>query len=259
MLEFRLLGDVAVLADGQPLSLGGTRERSVLALLVLQRSRPIATELLADRLWPDDLPLTAIKTVQVYVSRLRHALGPYADRLSSSPTGYKLAVDDDELDVARFERGLREAREALASGFRDAAVSGFEEILALWSGPALGDLAAERFARREADRLEELRFQALEELFELQIGAGSGRDTIAELRRLTGEQPGRERLWRLPVAAIAPDLARMVRGVRLVLGNSQRRWPWQHPGSRRANNGPWSGGFIGAPLAVTPGSRAPPR
>jgi DNA-binding SARP family transcriptional activator len=204
-LEFRLLGDVAVLADGSPLDLGGARERSVLALLVLGRNRPIPTERLADRLWPADQPLTAIKTVQVYVSRLRHALGAEAARLASAPTGYSLAVADDELDAARFERGLRQAREALASGSRDAALASLEEALARWSGPALGDLAAEQFARREAERLDELRLQALEELFELRIGAGRARDTIAELRRLTGEQPGRERLWRLLMLALYAD------------------------------------------------------
>ena len=118
-LEFRLLGDIAMLADGQPLDLGGTRQRSVLALLLLQRDHPVATELLADRLWPDDQPLAAIKTIQVYVSRIRRALGPHADRLSSSATGYRLAVADDELDAARFERGLRQAREALAGGSAD--------------------------------------------------------------------------------------------------------------------------------------------
>jgi DNA-binding SARP family transcriptional activator len=204
-LEFRLLGDIAVLADGQPLELGGTRQRSVLALLLLQRDRPIATELLVDRLWPDDQPLTAIKTIQVYVSRIRHALGPAADRLTSSATGYRLAVADDELDAARFERGLRQAREALAAGSPDAAVAGLEESLAAWSGSALGDLAGEQFARREADRLEELRLQAFEELFELRIAGGSGRETIGELRRLVGEQPGRERLWRLLMLALYAD------------------------------------------------------
>lgn len=88
----------------------------MLALLVLQRNRPIAAELLADRLWPDDQPLGALKTVQVYVSRLRRSLGTHAHRLTSSPTGYRLAVADDELDAARFERGLRQARETLAAG-----------------------------------------------------------------------------------------------------------------------------------------------
>ena len=204
-LEFRLLGDVAMLADGHPLDLGGTRQRSVLALLILQRDRPIATELLADRLWPDDQPLTAIKTIQVYVSRIRHALGKEADRLSSSATGYRLAVGEDELDAAQFERGLRRAREALASGSGNAAMTGLRESLALWSGPALGDLAGERFARREAGRLEELRLQALEELFELQIGAGIGREAIGELRHVLVDQPGRERLWQLLMVALYAD------------------------------------------------------
>ena len=86
-LEFRLLGEIAVLADGQPLDLGGIRQRSVLALLLLQRDRAISTELLADRLWSDEQPLSAIKTVQVYVSRLRHALGPEAGRLDLHRVG----------------------------------------------------------------------------------------------------------------------------------------------------------------------------
>jgi DNA-binding SARP family transcriptional activator len=204
-LEFRLLGGIAVLADGRPLDLGGTRQRSVFALLVIQRNRAIATELLADRLWPGDQPLSAIKTIQVYVSRIRHALGPNADRLTSSPTGYRLAVGDDELDAARFERSLRQAREALASGSPDTSTAMFERALTLWSGPALADLAGEPFARREAERLEELRIQAIEELSELRIGAGLGRGTIGELRHLLAEQPGRERLWRLLMLALYAD------------------------------------------------------
>jgi len=203
--EFRILGDVAVLAGGKRLDLGGPRQRSVLALLLLQRDRPIATGLLADRLWPDEQPLTAIKTIQVYVSRIRSALGPDAGRLTSASSGYRLAVADDELDAACFERGLRRARESLASGSPDAALVALDETLSLWSGPALGDLAAEQFARREADRLEELRLQAQEELFELRIGAGSGREVIGELRRLLTEQPGRERLWSLLMLALYAD------------------------------------------------------
>ena len=203
-LEVRLLGDVAVLADGHPLDLAGTRQRSVLALLVLNRNRAIATELLADRLWPDEQPLTAIKTIQVYVSRIRHALGPAAGRLTSSATGYSLAVADDELDAARFERGLRQAREALAAGSSETSLATLEAIIGLWSGPALGDLAGEQFARREADRLEELRLQALEELYELRIAAGQARQAIGDLRRLVSEAAR-------PRATVAPAHARAVR------------------------------------------------
>lgn len=207
-LEFRLLGDVAVLADGRPLDVGGARQRSVLALLMLQRNRSVTTEPLADRLWPDDQPLGALKTVQVYVSRLRRSLGSHAHRLTSSPTGYRLTVANDELDAARFEHGLRQAREMLVAGSASAAetaIAILQDALGLWSGPALGALGAERFARREAERLEELRIQACEELFEIQIAAGSGRETIGELRRLLADQPGRERLWRLLMVALYAD------------------------------------------------------
>ncbi len=204
-LEFRLLGDVAVLVDGRPLHLGGTRQRSVITLLLLQRNRPVATASIADRLWPDEQPLTAIKTVQVYVSRLRHILGPEADRITSHSTGYRLTAADDEVDAARFEGGLRLAREAVASGSTDVSVAMLETALAAWSGPALGDLGDEPFARHEALRLDELRLQAIEELYELRIDVGLGRDAITELRRHVGEHPGRERLWGLLMLALYGD------------------------------------------------------
>jgi len=177
----------------------------VLALLLLQRDRAISTALLADKLWPDDQPLSAIKTVQIYVSRLRDSLGAEAGRLSSTASGYRLAVDDDEFDVARFERGLRQARETSASGDQDRARAILEVALAEWSGPALGDIADERFARSEADRLEELRLQAIEELYQARIDLGSGRETIAELRGLVADEPGREPLWRLLMLALYAD------------------------------------------------------
>jgi DNA-binding SARP family transcriptional activator len=204
-LEFRLLGEFSVLADGRRLDLGGPRQRSVLALLLLQRDRVISTASLADKLWPDDQPLSAIKTVQVYISRLRDVLGPEAGRLSSTSSGYRLAVADDEFDVARFERGLRQAREASASGDLDRAHATLEAALAEWSGPALGDLAEERFALSEADRLEELRLQAIEELYQARIDVGTGREAIAELRGLVADEPGRERLWRLLMLALYAD------------------------------------------------------
>ena len=204
-LEFRLLGDVAALADGRAVNLGGTRQRSLFALLLLQRNRPLPTEHLIDRLWPDEPPLTAVKTVQVYVSRLRRALGPHAGRLTSTRNGYQLVVADDELDASRFERGLRLAREAVESAPADTTMARLEDALALWSGSAMSDLVGEPFADREAERLEELRIQAVEELCELRIRSGRAREAIGDLRRLLDHRPERERLWRLLMLALYAD------------------------------------------------------
>src|SRR6185295_17911988 len=92
-----------------------------------------------------------------------------------------------------------------ASGDRDRARSTLEAALAEWSGPALGDMADERFGRSEADRLDELRLQAIEEMYQARIDVGSGREAIAELRGLVADEPGRETLWRLLMLALYAD------------------------------------------------------
>ena len=107
------------------------------------RSRP--------RCWPTNCGLTTTDqeppTVQIYVSRLRDVLGAEAGRLSSTASGYRLAVADHEFDVARFGAAYSQARETSASGDQDRARAILEAALAEWSGPALGDMADERFAR----------------------------------------------------------------------------------------------------------------
>ena len=98
-MEFRVLGVVEALEDGLPFSLGGPKQRSVLAMLVLDANRVVSTDHLVDGLWGDDPPLRAAATLQVYVSNLRKVLEP--DRspraeptvLLTQAPGYVLAVD----------------------------------------------------------------------------------------------------------------------------------------------------------------------
>jgi DNA-binding SARP family transcriptional activator len=73
-LEVRILGTVDALVDGQPLQLGGSKQRAVLAMLALRANRTVSAEELIDGLWEDEPPPTAAKNLQVYVSRLRKAL-----------------------------------------------------------------------------------------------------------------------------------------------------------------------------------------
>src|SRR3954452_4750420 len=109
-MDFRLLGPLEVADDGNPLVLGGVKQRLVLALLLLHANQVVSTDRLLEGLWGEAPPATAAKSIQLYVSRLRRELGEV--RLATPPPGYVLRVEPAELDVARFERLLAEARRA---------------------------------------------------------------------------------------------------------------------------------------------------
>lgn len=193
-LEVRVLGVLAIELDGRPLELGGIRQRSLVTLLVLNRNRAVTADSLADSLWPDEQPPTAIKTVQVYVSRLRRSLEAEKSRLESIGAGYAFRLGDDELDAAKFEDGILRARSEVRAGRLGNARSLLESALRLWHGEPLSDVAEFPFARLEADRLAELLWQAREELFETRLQAGDAKAVLGDLRKAVGEQPNRERL-----------------------------------------------------------------
>jgi DNA-binding SARP family transcriptional activator len=83
-VEFRILGSLEARDGGDALPLGGVRERSLLALLLLNAGELVATDRLVDELWGERPPKTAVKTVQVYISRLRKLLGT-ATIVTSAP------------------------------------------------------------------------------------------------------------------------------------------------------------------------------
>jgi DNA-binding SARP family transcriptional activator len=177
-MEFGILGPLEVVEDGRPLELGGAKHRALLAVLLLHANEVVSTDRLIDALWEDQSPEGGRKTLQVYVSQLRKALGK--DRLLTQAPGYRLRVEPDELDLARFER--------LAASGR------VHEALALWRGPPLSEFAYQRFAQTEIDRLEELRLVCLEGRIEADFAGGRHTALVGELEGLVAEYPLRERL-----------------------------------------------------------------
>jgi DNA-binding SARP family transcriptional activator len=150
--EFGLLGPLEVLVDGKPLRIAASKPRALLALLLLNRNRAVATERLIDELCGDEAPAPETKTLQVYVSQLRKAL--VRERLVTRPPGYEVRVYEGELDTDRFETLAAEAR--VSANPKDAA-AGFREALALWRRPVLREFGSEPFAETAAARLEDLR------------------------------------------------------------------------------------------------------
>jgi predicted ATPase/DNA-binding SARP family transcriptional activator len=155
-------------------------------MLLLRRNELVSTERLIDDLWGERPPPTSTKTVQVYVSQLRKAIGE--GLLETGPDGYVLRVGDGALDLDVFEDLLSRGRA--------------REALALWRGPALAEFRYEEFARDEIGRLEELRLVALEQRLEADLALGADAEVVPELEALVREQPLRENLRRLLMLAL---------------------------------------------------------
>ena len=190
--EFSLLGPLSASLEGTPIALGGPKQRALLAILLLDANHVVSADRLIDALWGDSPPDTAKNTLQVYVSQLRKLLPEGA--LETAPPGYRLAVESDALDLARFERLVEEGRAALAASDASAAAETLAAALALWQGPPLQDLAFEEFAQAEVARLEELRIAALEDRIEADLALGRHGPLVGELEHLIVENPFRERL-----------------------------------------------------------------
>jgi predicted ATPase/DNA-binding SARP family transcriptional activator len=193
-VEFRILGPLEVVADGEPLELGGRKQRALLALLLLHANEIVPAEVLIEELWAGAPPPTATNTLQVYVSQLRKVLAAGNGLLSTHGAGYRLALEPGQLDLHRFEELAASARRAVAAGDAIRAADLFEEALALWRGAPFADLTYEEFAAGEVRRLEELRLAAIEDGIDAELERGAHARVVPELEALVAQHPLRERL-----------------------------------------------------------------
>jgi WD40 repeat protein/DNA-binding SARP family transcriptional activator len=198
MTLFRILGPLEVDAGGGPIPLGGPKQRAVLAHLVLRANQLVPAETLIDQIWAENPPEKVRNVIQTYVSHLRKALGH--DRIESQGPGYRLRLDPFELDAARFDALMRDAKKTLPLD-PNVAVATLEDALALWRGPALADLADQSSLLAEAARLDELRLEAQETRIEGLLAVGAQARAIGELETLVARHPWRESLWGLLMLA----------------------------------------------------------
>jgi class 3 adenylate cyclase len=199
-MDFRILGPLEVRDGDREVRLRGGKQRALLALLLVNANRTLALDRIVDDLWGDDVPETAAKMVQIYVSRLRKVLAEGA--LHTRPPGYALEVEPGELDLHLFEGLVAEGRSALDAGRAEEASRGFQAALALWRGPALAEFASEPFAEAEAARLEERRISALEGRLDADLLLGRHGDLVGELEALIARYPLREGLRRQHMLAL---------------------------------------------------------
>ena len=70
-VEYRILGPLEVAVGGRRMPIGGPKQRTLLAALLLHANRVVSVAQLVDAVWGEAPPGTAVAQVQGYVSALR--------------------------------------------------------------------------------------------------------------------------------------------------------------------------------------------
>ena len=197
-MEFRVLGQLEAWRAGERLPLGSFKQRSLLALLLIDANQAIAADRIIDELWGDDVASDHHNALWVHVSKLRAVLEPDRERragggvLETRPPGYAVNVGTDQLDSTRFERLVQEGRGLLDVDPGVAALV-LGEALGLWRGRPYEDFTYESFAQAEILRLDELRLETVELRIDADLRRGLASELVGELQALVRQHPFRER------------------------------------------------------------------
>jgi DNA-binding SARP family transcriptional activator len=154
VVEVNVLGQLEVVVAGVAVPLRGAKQRALLALLALQRGRPISAERLIDELWGEDKVANPANALQAQIGQLRRTLG--AATVVTSEAGYALAIGPDDLDAARFEQLVAEGRRLSGRGEMALASVRLATALRLCRGEPLSEFAFASFADADRRHLGEL-------------------------------------------------------------------------------------------------------
>lgn len=196
-IEFRVLGRVEVLADGDRLDLGPPRRQTVLGALLWRPNEVVTRDSLTEAVWWRP-PVAAHANLRGYLTGLRRLLdftGEPGPRVQGARGGYRLRVGAGELDLDRFEELAAAGERALGAGRLTVALERFERAGQLWRGRALDGLAYGPGLQAKVARLEERRLTVLEQWAQTLLCLGHYERLSTELRGLVAEWPLRERFW----------------------------------------------------------------
>src|SRR5262245_54981597 len=199
-MRFLVLGPLEVMEEGgDPLPIAGSKERTILACLIARAGRVVSVDDLIEELWGEQPPRAPEKTLISYVSRLRRDLqsrrpaGSSADIISHRADGYSLDLDGQEIDAIRFQQLAEEGHRLLDADRLTEADPVLEAALGLWRGDAYQGYRYTAFGATEADRLDELRRTAAEDLIESRLAGSDPGQLVPELEAMVREEPLRER------------------------------------------------------------------
>ena len=194
-VEFRILGPLEVTAGADHVEVSGTRQRVVLATLLLNANQTVSTSRLLEAVYGEDLPLTSRSQVQISVSALRRMFSASCGTpvIETRGTGYVIAATAAQLDYARFTELTARARACRDEDQLEQAAAHYRSALRLWRGHALDGIES-RLVQEAANRLDEQRVTVAEDRISLELLLGRHDETLGELTELIAAHPLRERL-----------------------------------------------------------------
>lgn len=158
-LEIRLLGQIEVRCDGQPLDFPTQKVKELFAYLVIHRDHAHPRTFLASLLWPEADEEHGRANLRKALSLLRGMLGSNGTRwliCSGGAVRFNSRADDLWLDLEEFER-------LIADGVKHKNTESFEQAIALYRGSSFTDIY-EDWALAESERIQSLYLDALEQL-----------------------------------------------------------------------------------------------
>lgn len=199
LMSFTVLGPVRGAQGVTELNLGPARQRAVLALLLLRSGGTVTIPEIIDGVWGEDVPASGVGLVHVYLSRLRRALG--SGLICRSVGGYRLQLDERQLDLWAFGRAAAEAERRGRAGDLEGSAIAWREGLALWRGAPLAGVTGP-FAELHRQRLAELHLASLEDCWNVELALGRHRQIVSDLSMAVQEHPLRERFVGLLMIAL---------------------------------------------------------
>ena len=195
-LQIHVLGPARVESGGR--DLGGEwldqRSGQLLKYLICERHRRVASDEIADALWPHAGPLTR-NSVRHQVHVLRERLEPHRVSRAASRFivtrrgGYMLDPEHVWLDADQFEGEISAGLRLLARGDASTAATRLERALALYRGDLLAENLYAEWALEERDRLRDLAGQGLRASVDLSRHAGDLDAAAGHGRRLAAMEP----------------------------------------------------------------------
>lgn len=191
-MEFRILGPVGMWSEGTELPLKGSKQRTILAALLLGQERVLSDTQLGEVLWGKNPPATYQAQIYTYASRLRKHLQGNISIIRQGP-GYLMRIGSARFDFHEFERSARSGRAALRARQYEKAAKLLRAALDLWRGPTLTDVT-ELLAQTERPRIDEAHMETLESWIDAELALGRHDRLTSELIGLVSGHPLRERI-----------------------------------------------------------------